>query len=1069
MFSRLFRPGGTTVPKPTEVSSIKQDQAELEKRISLAEKGSRVHLLLVLEHCVSLYQRFQALEQLSDVDKAVQQLEDLLGDIHRHREYEAAILSHLSLACILLFEGRRQVRYIDRAISCCDKALASDLSRTGPIEIFSMVFHLGVGYNMRFGHSKDDRDLTLAIHYLNVCVLSKPSGDLMPSALNEAGLALLSRFERFGEQVDIDGAIALQKKSISSPGAENNDAFHKWLGNLGKSMRTRFERTGDPNDLEQGIYYVRRSMKLIPKDSIMMAIRLNELGALLCCRFEHSGRLPDLDHAIGYYRKALEIVLAEHPEKPRILGSLAYALFKRFQLLKERHDIDESIRLHEQFFDLSVFLRISIPAGNYSNAGLSFMERHSSFGRNDDIERAIEQLREAVKPIHPDEPMSSRYVNNLGTALLQRFHWEKRPEDIDEAISCLRQALSTSSGLEGDAHVAGWLGNLGNAYRNRYAQSNKGEDLDSSIDYYQQSLRRIPQGHIFHAGIQYSLAEMHGIRHSATGGWPSQDAFICISHFREVTKTISGSPGVRFQAACGWARFCRPTPLSLEPYQIAIDLLPQVVWLGTSIERRYKNISSTGDIVNDAAGAAIEFGHYDLALEWLEAGRSIIWNQTLQLRTPLDDLATVQPKLAARLKEIARFIEVASENPSNSRLFGEPLPSEKQSQMHRRMAEEWDERVKQARLVPGFEGFMRHKKANELVRACKSGPIIVINVQTSRSDALIVLPGSNEIQRVALPGMTNETAKAAHAQLIRSLQRGGVRSRGFTNRRTNLEPGMKSMLATLWVNVVAPILEALGYNETKAVPPEEMPHVTWCTTGYLSFLPLHAAGIYGQPGRRVFDYVVSSYVPTLGLLLGASQNTEPPRGMTFIGQSDSLPKVLEEMRSIKKQVPSEQFICLDNKDATIEAVRGAMRESSWVHLACHARQDTQDPRRSGFILHDGTLELAAIASRSLKYADFAFLSACQTATGDESMPEEAAHLAAGMMIIGYSSVIATMWSIQDDHAPMVADRVYAYMLKDEKPNSRRAAVALYGAVKILRETIGEDEYVSWIPYVHIGV
>ncbi|KAF8597919.1 hypothetical protein BDV93DRAFT_512982 [Ceratobasidium sp. AG-I] len=37
---------------------------------------------------------------------------------------------------------------------------------------------------------------------------------------------------------------------------------------------------------------------------------------------------------------------------------------------------------------------------------------------------------------------------------------------------------------------------------------------------------------------------------------------------------------------------------------------------------------------------------------------------------------------------------------------------------------------------------------------------------------------------------------------------------------------------------------------------------------------------------------------------------------------------------------------------------------------------------------------------------------------------ECVHLAAGMLIAGYPSVIATMWSISDDDAPSVADKVY---------------------------------------------
>jgi hypothetical protein len=47
----------------------------------------------------------------------------------------------------------------------------------------------------------------------------------------------------------------------------------------------------------------------------------------------------------------------------------------------------------------------------------------------------------------------------------------------------------------------------------------------------------------------------------------------------------------------------------------------------------------------------------------------------------------------------------------------------------------------------------------------------------------------------------------------------------------------------------------------------------------------------------------------------------------------------------------------------------------------------------------------------------AFLSACQTAKGDEDMPDQAVHLAASMLFCGFKSVIATMLEdfIVDEH------------------------------------------------------
>ena len=92
----------------------------------------------------------------------------------------------------------------------------------------------------------------------------------------------------------------------------------------------------------------------------------------------------------------------------------------------------------------------------------------------------------------------------------------------------------------------------------------------------------------------------------------------------------------------------------------------------------------------------------------------------------------------------------------------------------------------------------------------------------------------------------------------------------------------------------------------------------------------------------------------------------------------------------------------------MDHVLEGMEEGSWVHLACHAVQHSSIsslPTESAFCLHSRDLTLLKIMTKSFHNADFAFLSACQTATGDEALLEEAVHLAAGMLAAGYQSVI----------------------------------------------------------------
>ena len=86
-------------------------------------------------------------------------------------------------------------------------------------------------------------------------------------------------------------------------------------------------------------------------------------------------------------------------------------------------------------------------------------------------------------------------------------------------------------------------------------------------------------------------------------------------------------------------------------------------------------------------------------------------------------------------------------------------------------------------------------------------------------------------------------------------------------------------------------------------------------------------------------------------------------------------------------------------------------------------------------------------------------------------PEESAHLAAGMLAVGYKGVVATMWSIHDNVAPVVMDVFYSRMLALEQSGERKpfaAAYALHDAVRNLRDKIGDRNFVQWVPFIHYG-
>jgi CHAT domain len=117
-------------------------------------------------------------------------------------------------------------------------------------------------------------------------------------------------------------------------------------------------------------------------------------------------------------------------------------------------------------------------------------------------------------------------------------------------------------------------------------------------------------------------------------------------------------------------------------------------------------------------------------------------------------------------------------------------------------------------------------------------------------------------------------------------------------------------------------------------------------------------------------------------------------------------------------------------------------------------------------LHDGPLTVLDIASLRLARAELAFLSACQTAIGGVTLPDESIHLAAALQLAGYRHVIGTLWTIADQLAPRLAEDVYTALGANGGLDLTQAAYALHHAVRRLRAA--HHNPMSWAHYVHIG-
>lgn len=195
---------------------------------------------------------------------------------------------------------------------------------------------------------------------------------------------------------------------------------------------------------------------------------------------------------------------------------------------------------------------------------------------------------------------------------------------------------------------------------------------------------------------------------------------------------------------------------------------------------------------------------------------------------------------------------------------------------------------------------------------------------------------------------------------------------------------------------------------------------------------------------------------------------------------NEIPETRKETRTLIDMMKRQRVesLLLEDDAATIGRVTEEMKTYDWVHFACHAIQDREHPLTSGIHLHDGRLELLEMMKTQISDADHAFMSACETSTGDKTLSDEAVHIAAGLLAAGYRGVVATMWTIRDAHGPEIASEFYKHLLEGQmgkvgetRLESRRAAHALDRSTRGFREEFGDTEYalLTWVPYVHFGI
>ncbi|CAE7142272.1 unnamed protein product [Rhizoctonia solani] len=1102
MLSQFSRDIHTTIELQTQLVSLMPDHR--------SDKPSQLNNL-----AISYQNRFNSFGELTDIEMSLDCLNKAISLLPVGHIGKPVSLSNLGSAYRNRYETLGNLEDLQKAATYQEQALslAPDTYEDKP----SWYNNIGNTYQRRFERMNDPDDLEKAITYKIQALDLTPDGHSMkPTFLSNLGSAFRSRFVRRGELADIEKSIDYQSQAVNLT-SDNDEDKPLWLNNLSISYQGRFERLVQVQDIEKAIVCQVKALSLTPNGHADRPGRMSNLGICHQHRYNILGDTEDLTRAIDYHTQALSLCPDYDLKKSSIYLNLGNSLYQRFLRFGKVADIDNAIER------LSTAISL-LPVGHadrplwLNNLGGFYTSRFSVLREDKDIQMATDSIVKSLSLVpddHPQKPAilahlatsyqlrsgplmdlaisclsraisltpdghqtKSSYLQNLGRSHHLQYIRLKDIEDLDNAIRYQTSAIALAPDTL--PFKANWFNELGESYQCRFDSGKNIEDLDKAITHYSTALSNVQSDYAYSSLFYYHLACAYETRFTACN--TQGDLSAAILAYRQAThpNTSILTTHTAFIAARKWTKLASLHHASSvhEAYRRAMELMPQILWLGSTIEQRYSQLREMGDFALEAASHAISIQSYDLALEWLEQGRSIVWNQILDLRTPFDDLAAVDPGLANELQSVGQNLDRAGSRQANlMSSIGEMLDLKREAQRHRELASEWESLLDKIRKIPGFEGFLRPKRIKDLLKASKNGPVIVVNVSELQGDALIIAPNNSQVAHVPLPGMSRSKAILLRSQfrpLLRdqrliSRQTRGVKVLGYNPRMM-----FEKVLATLWTEVVEPVLHFLGIKNPST---EDLPRVTWCTTGELAGLPLHAAGLYDGSQPNAFDLIISAYTPTISALLASFSNSSIEfSGILAVGQANTpgftrIGNTIEELASIKErcQAMSSAYTQLQDDKATVEAVLAEMERASWVHFACHASQKGDDPTNSAFHLYDGSLSLHQINQKPLKNKGLAFLSACQTATGTEDLPDEAVHLAAGLLIAGYPSVIGTLWSVYDEDAPEVSKELYTYLINQKGSDHTKAAKALHGAVQKLRKRVGNKLFERWVPFIHLGV
>ncbi|KAJ6524706.1 CHAT domain-containing protein [Mycena vulgaris] len=513
------------------------------------------------------------------------------------------------------------------------------------------------------------------------------------------GSTLLIQYRENGDLHDLDAAVReFQEAVVLAPQGHPSRAHN--LQSLALSLTDRYRRLGDLKDLEAALHADQEVVDLTPQGHPDRPGRLKNLAVSLGVRYHRLGDLNDLQAAFQTDQEAVDLTPQGHSDRAGRLQSLSVSLSNRYWRLGDVKDIEAALQADQEAVDLT-------PQGHPYRARYlqslaeSFRGRYMRLGDLKDVKAALQADQEAVNLTPRGHPERAGRLQSLAVCLKDQYRRLGDLNDLQAALQADQEAVDLTP--QGHTQRAGRLNNLAVSLNERYQRLTDLDVLEIALKNSQEAVEITPPGHP-DLGLR-----LQGLAASFTNKyrkWRRPEDLVAIDVLYTASfKIPTPSPEVSCYAAIKWAYVAEEFNSStcLIAFSNAFHLLPELIWIGHVLPLRHEAIQRF-DIVKVTSAAVrtcIKYMDLPLAVELMEQGLGITFQQNLQLRTNWDGLL---PDQGQKLQFLS------------SQLYSGTSPDPRATAIERQNL------LKIIRQQPGLEYFLLPKPYKVLRSASKGGP-----------------------------------------------------------------------------------------------------------------------------------------------------------------------------------------------------------------------------------------------------------------------------------------------------------------------------------------------------------